>query len=60
MKPTPAQLQEAVEFIANSISSYTNTLDMVVRKPYAEHAGRHMQTIMLATQEEPKKDKEEK
>jgi hypothetical protein len=54
MRPTPAQLKEAIEFIANTISSYTNTLDQVVRHPFAEHAGKHMQTLILATQEEPK------
>jgi hypothetical protein len=60
IKPTPKELQESIEFIANSISSYTNSLDAVVRKPYAEHAGRHMQTLIMATQEEPPKEKEKK
>jgi hypothetical protein len=59
-KPTPKELQESIEFIANSISSYTNSLDVVVRKPYAEHAGLHMQRLIIATQEEPPKKAKEK
>jgi hypothetical protein len=59
-RPTPKELQESIEFIANTISAYTNSLDMVARKPFADHAGRNMQTLILATQEEPKKEKEEK
>jgi hypothetical protein len=55
-KPTPKELQESIEFIANSISSYTNSLDVVVRKPYAEHAGLHMQRLIIATQEAPKEE----
>jgi hypothetical protein len=59
-KPTPKELKESIEFIANTISAYTNNLDMVARKPFADHAGKHMQTLILATQEEPVKEKEKK
>jgi hypothetical protein len=59
-RPTPQELRESVEFVANTISAYTNGLDMVARKPFAECAGNHMKTIMLATQQEPEVKKEKK
>jgi hypothetical protein len=59
-RPTPKELQESIEFIANTISAYTNSLDMVARKPFAEHAGVHVQRIVQSTQLEPEKEKEKK
>ena len=59
-KPTPTQLKESFEFIAQTIAAYTNGLDVVARKPFAEHAGLHMQAIVQATQQEPEKAKEKK
>lgn len=54
-RPTPKELQESIEFVAQTIASYTNTLDHVARKPFAEHAGVHMQRMVQATQQDPEK-----
>jgi hypothetical protein len=59
-RPTPEQLRESLDFVAQTIAAYTNSLDMVARKPFAEHAGVHVQRIVQSTQLEPEKEKEKK
>ena len=52
-RPSPKDLRESLDFVAQTIAAYTNGLDMVARKPFAEHAGVHVQRIVQATQQEP-------
>jgi hypothetical protein len=59
-RPSPAELKESLDFVAQTIAAYANTLDQVVRKPFAEHAGVHVQRIVQSTQQEPVKEKEKK
>lgn len=59
-RPSPPELRESLDFVAQTIAAYTNSLDLVARKPFAEHAGVHVQRIVQATQQEPEKEKEKK
>jgi len=47
------KLKEALTFIADSLAELTNSLPKVARKSFADTAGRHMQTIVVATQAPP-------
>lgn len=58
-RPSPQELKQSLEFVAQTIAAYTNSLDMVARKPFAEHAGVHVQRLVQATQLDPE-TKEEK
>jgi len=53
-------LKEALNFMAEAIASYVNTLDPVARKPVADVASIHMRTIVAATQDEPEKEGKKK
>ena len=59
-RPSPKELQESLEFVSQTIAAYTNGLDVVARRPFAEHAGVHVQRIVQATQQEPEKGKAKK
>lgn len=59
-RPSPSELKESLDFVAQTIAAYINTLDMVARKPFAEHAGVHTQRIVQATQPEPDQGKGKK
>ena len=59
-RPTPQELKESLEFVSQTIAAYTNSLDMVARRPFAEHAGVHVQRIVQATQQEPDTEKQGK
>lgn len=54
-KPTKEQLKEALEFVMETMVCYTNSLDKVVRKPFAASVQQHMQVIVMSCQEEPDK-----
>lgn len=43
-------LKQALQFIADSIAEFTNTLPPVARRPFADQAGKHIEMIVKATQ----------
>ena len=51
-RPTPQELKEAMEFIAETLVAYTNKLDQVARKPFSMAVQKHLHTMALATQQE--------
>ena len=57
-KPTPQQQKESMTFIAETLVAYTNTLDMVVRKPFSEHVQMHLQVMAMATQHDVEEEVE--
>jgi len=59
-QPTKEQLKEALEFVMEAMVSYTNSLDKVVRKPFAAAVQHHMQVIAMSTQQEPDKKETKK
>lgn len=57
-RPTKEQLKEALEFAMECLVNYTNSMDKVVRKPFAGAVQQHMQVIAICTQQEPEKNEE--